>query len=376
MSRGAVKTENMQALRAWAEVDASALRHNLAVVQRRTPDAGVIAITKADAYGHGVDIVIPELDAGVAMFGVASLDEARQLPAKRPVLLLGPCLPAERPDVIREGFIPSVSSYDEAKAYSELLEAGETMKMHFAVDTGMGRMGVWQDEFLEQFTKTLALENVHVEAIFTHLPCADEDAEFTDRQLSIYSELVSKVEARHGKYDCHVLNSAGIVNFPAWSGRFVRAGLMLYGVSPEEEFQKELRPVMKVCARVTLVRELGAGRSVSYGRTYITSRKCMAATLPIGYADGFPRTLSGRNAEVLIHGQRCPVLGRVTMDQIVVDISLVGDVAPGDEAVILGRQGEQEITARELANKAGTISWEILTGIQQRVVRIRTETEG
>lgn len=224
---------------------------------------------------------------------------------------------------------------------------------------------------------------MRVRGLTTHLPSADEDADFTERQLAGFSSLVGDVLKLWGNGEdapkVHALNSAGVLRFAGRlpSQGLMRPGLMLYGVAPEPCFQDELRPVMALKTRVRLVRDLPAGRGVSYGRTFVTKNSTRVATLGMGYGDGYPRGLSGKGADVLIAGRRCPLLGRVTMDQIMVDVtSLPGDLSPGEEVVVFGRQGESEVSVREVAEKAGTIPWEILTNISRRIPRLTRPLRG
>ncbi len=358
-------TETITGLRCWVEVNISALHHNANVLRSRTP-AGLMAVVKANAYGHGTAHVAGALEGMVAMFGVANLREAREVRSvsrKTPVFVLGTVLPCEREAIVREGFIPVVSGVEEALALSEF----GRVKLHLAIDTGMGRMGVWKDDALATAQAILQMPGVELAGVCSHLSCADSDADFTLAQLNSFESLAAAIAALSpGPLLLHVENSAATLAFPTHAGGIVRCGLALYGVSPIAEFQHLFRPVLVWKTRVLLVREMEAGRGVSYGRTYVTDRKMHIATLAVGYADGYPRALSGSGAAVLIKGVRCPVVGRVTMDQIMVDVSEVAGVVPGDEAVLLG----DDIHANELAEKAGTIPWDIFTGIGQRVARI------
>jgi alanine racemase len=239
----------------------------------------------------------------------------------------------------------------------------------------MGRIGIWESEVLEQAREIAAIPKLAVAGIASHLPVADEDEEFTTQQLARFYELVASLRAVGLRNSIvHVENSAGIIGFSAQAGDLVRAGLALYGSSPIPAFQRELRPVLTWMTRVTLVRDVGPGRGISYGRTFITSRPTRIATLAVGYADGFQRHLSNCGAEVLIQGRRCAVLGRVTMDQILVDVTGLNGVEAGTESVIIGKQGDEEILAEELARKSGTIPWEIFTGIGNRVVRVEMDS--
>ncbi len=356
--------------RCWAEIDHAALRHNLRALRAHVPQSAMLAVVKANAYGHGLAAVVRTLAECVVFFGVANLAEAREVARvapRTPVLLLGAALPEERAAVVREGFIPAISSVAEAAAYAAL---APRVQVHLAVDTGMGRMGVWEAEALATAQQMLAMPSLQITGLCSHLPVADEDDAFTREQLARFYALVEKLRAL-GLRDAtiHVENSAGLLAFPAQAGGLVRAGLALYGVSPRAEFQSKLEPALTWKSRVLLVREMGVGRGVSYGRTFLTPQPMRVATLAVGYADGYPRQASGR-AQVLLHGQRCAVLGRVTMDQIMVDVTALPTVTPGEEAVLLGQQGSAEIPATELAEWGGTIAWDIFTGIGSRVGRV------
>lgn len=359
--------------RTWAEIDTAALRHNVAVVRAQVGErVRIMAVVKADAYGHGVGIVVPALAEFVDTFGVANVAEARamrELAEAHPIFILGPALPEERAEIVERRFLPFVSDLEEARAYAALA-GSEPLDVHLKLDTGMGRIGIWQDEALETVRAIRALEGIRIAGLASHLPVADEDAAFTRAQLEHFETLVAQLRADGLTSPViHVENSAGIIGFPAHAGDMVRPGLMLYGSSPVPAFQPELRAALTWKTRVVLVREVGEGRSVSYGRTFTTDRPTRIATLAVGYADGYRRHLSGKCADVLIRGERCAVLGRVTMDQILADVTALPEAAVGEEAVLLGAQGREEILASELAEKAGTIAWEIFTGIGPRVVR-------
>ncbi|TSA37217.1 MAG: alanine racemase [Verrucomicrobiaceae bacterium] len=355
-------------LRSWAEVDPDALRHNLSLVRRMVgPHPEILAVVKANGYGHGTEPVVKSLSGDVAVFGVANLLEARAVRSAntvRDVMLLSPCLPAEREEAVKEGLIVTVSSAAEAKDFA----ACGSVRANFKIDTGMGRVGAWWEEAGSELKKMPA--GVVVHSISTHLPSSDEDERFTRGQLEGFFRLVETLKKLVPGAKIHSLNSAGIMKFPEHAADIVRAGLILYGSSPLPEIAAQCRPALTWKTRVTLIRELPAGAGVCYGRTFITPRPMRTAVLAVGYADGFPRQVSGRGASVLIGGKKCPVLGRVTMDQIVVDISEIDSVLPGDEAVLIGHQGAGTITAEELAVQAGTISWHIFTGINCRVARV------
>jgi alanine racemase len=210
-----------------------------------------------------------------------------------------------------------------------------------------------------------------VHSVSTHLPASDEDRDFTRGELAAFTQLIGQMRASTpGNYRVHVLPSAGVLAFADHGFDLVRTGLMLYGISPLPGFQESLRPVMTWKTRIALVREMPAGSSISYGRTFITPHRMRVATLSAGYADGYPRHLSNRGAAVLVRGRRCPLLGRVTMDLMMIDVSQVSEATAGEEVVLLGRQGSEEISAKELAERAGTITWEITTRVGSRVRRV------
>ena len=325
--------------RCWAEVDLAALRHNVGVVRERIgPAADILAIVKADAYGHGMIPVARALATRqVAAFGVANVAEAAALLEALPearITLLSPALPDERPEVVRLGLRPWVSSLAEVLDYAKLaVEArgptGEPFDLEIKVDTGMGRMGVLEEGFEALRRAVVRLRALRLSGIVTHLPSADEDERFTTGQLARFDPLQARLPPGAS---FHAQNSAGVISYPLRGRTTVRPGLMLYGSSPVPSFQRSLRPVLALKTRVTLVRELPPGRGISYGRTFITPRAMRVGTLAAGYADGYPRHLSNAKADALVRGQRCAVLGRVTMDQIMIDLSALPAVEAGEEA--------------------------------------------
>jgi len=360
--------------RCWAEIQLDALRHNAAFARNLAgPGGQIMGVVKADAYGHGLAGVARALAPSVDFLGVANVAEAlrvRQAGVADPDLfLLGPALEWERPVVVEHAFIPEISSVAEAEAYDLLAaSSGRRLRVHLVLDTGMGRIGFLDPaEILAHWWRWQHLE---IEGVATHLPSADEDPEFTREQLARFASIVRLLRERG--LPCrhvHAANSAGLLGYGHDPCTLFRPGLLLYGISPLPEWQDRLYPALAWKTRVTLVRDLPPGHGVSYGREFTTTREpfTRVATLAAGYGDGYPRQLSGNGADVLVGGRRCPLLGRVTMDQIMVDVTELGDtVCPGDEAVLLGG----DITATELARKAGTIPWHLLTGITRRVARL------
>jgi alanine racemase len=357
--------------RAWAEVDLYALAHNVGVAVRAGGHP-IMAVLKAGAYGHGLEEVARAL-AGhpdVAFYGVANVGEARRIAragVRKPIYLLGATWAGEREEIVARGWVPCLSTLEEAAHFDRLAEAaGKNLVVHVAVDTGMGRGGFVAAELPARMQELEAFPNLHLDGIGSHLPSADEDREFTLSQIACFERVVAATGGADRWRWRHLFNSAGLLGYHCQATNLTRPGLMLYGHAPIEAAAKaELRTVMTLKARVSLIRELPAGHGVSYGRTFITTRPTRVATLGIGYGDGYPRHLSGQGAEVLLGGKRVPVLGRVTMDQIMVDATGLA-ISEGDEAEIFGPNVELE----SLAAKAGTIAWEILTRVTARVARV------
>jgi alanine racemase len=355
--------------RCWTEIDRAALQHNAKVVRDRIGSAQLLAVVKANAYGHGLMGVAETLAEQAQLFGVANLEEAIALREKfhLPVIILGPSLPEEMATIVERGFIPTISTFDEAQAFDRV---GRTA-INFKIDTGMGRMGAVESEAVEIFKRVAALPKVDIHSVSTHMPVSDVDADYTREQLVRFRKVVEQLRAAvPGGYKAHVLQSAGTLAFNNPTFEIVRAGIILYGISPLPEFQKLLRPAMTWKTRIGLVREMPKGASISYGRTFITPKPMRVATVTAGYADGYPRHLSNRGADVLVHGKRCALLGRVTMDLMVIDISHLPNVDVGEEVVLMGKQGNEDVCCTELGEKAGTITWEITTRVGQRVKRV------
>jgi alanine racemase len=358
--------------RCWAEIDTEALRRNASKVRERIGSAELLAVVKANAYGHGMIGVAEALARDVQLFGVANIEEAIALRAAlpHPIMILGPALPQERVEIARRDIIPTISTLEEAEDFNRLAE-GRKVSVNFKVDTGMGRVGVPEGVALSLFEKVSKLSRLHIHSVSTHMPVSDEDAGYTRDQLARFRRVVENFRARvPGDYKAHVLQSAGTLGFADRPFEIVRAGIMLYGISPLPDQQSILEPALAWKTRIGLVRDLPKDTSISYGRTFITAKPMKVGTITAGYADGYPRHLSNRNAAVLVRGRRCALLGRVTMDLMVIDLSDVRDAAAGDEVVLMGKQGDAEISCSELADRAGTITWEIITRIGSRVRRV------
>jgi len=370
----------MVAYRCWAEVDLSALRGNLAWIRHRA-GAGVkiITVVKADAYGHGLkQIAALLMQSGTDIFGVANLTEAqaiRSVGQGWPILMLGACLPEEVDTAVRDDVMPTISSLEEAHAFeAAAAKRRKCALVHVKVDTGMGRLGVSAARAVELVQEVAALPHLSLAGLYTHFASAEDDAAFSRRQRQRFGEVLEALKAKQLPL-IHANNSAALLHEPDSVYGGIRPGLLVYGILPSGKrrlkaaWQKHVHPALSLHCRVSLVKEVARGDSLSYGRTFIAKKTMRVATLTAGYGDGYPRAASGQ-AEVLIHGRRCRVLGRVTMDQILVDVSAVPSAKVGDEVVLIGKQGHEEISATELAGWGGSVPWEILTGITYRVPRV------
>ncbi|WP_274364188.1 alanine racemase [Paenibacillus thermotolerans] len=368
-----------------AEVDLDALRHNLGEFRRALgPDIRLMAVVKANAYGHGAVKVAEEaLDFGVTYLAVAFLDEALELRRHgigAPLLVLG-YTPPEAADVAREHDV-TLTVFDRsmlraaAESYAASAEAGP-LRVHVKIDTGMGRIGIPDErEACEFIEEALDTKGVLVEGLFTHYAAADEaDKSYTRSQHDKFERVVAHFRGKGVTFPyLHAGNSATGIDTPEWTYNMLRLGIGMYGLYPSQEVNRErvsLRPVMSLKTGVVMVKELPPGSGISYGVNYVTRGRERIATLPIGYADGYTRLLNGK-ADVLVHGNRAPVVGNICMDQCMVrlDGAAADEVSVGDEVVLFGRQGAESITADELAEKLGTINYEITCMLSHRVPRV------
>jgi len=364
-------------------VDLERLQHNFRAIRDVVPGStGILCAVKGDAYGHGAVTCARALEvAGADWFGVALVEEGRTLRragVSRPILCLGGVGPAGAEAAIHHRLTPMISDLGEAERINEAAgRRREPYGIHLKVDTGMGRLGVPLPHW-ERFLDRIAdLKWIRVDGIASHLAVSEcapgtEGRVFTDEQGRRFLDAVQTARGRGLRPALlHLANSGAILEHPKLHFDLVRPGLLLYGYSPAgPDCSLDVKPVMSVQTQVLVVRDLPQGVSVSYGQSWVTPRPSRIATLPVGYADGYPRALSGK-AEVLIHGHRAPVRGRVCMDLCMVDVTDVPvPVAPGDEVVLLGEQGEDAISAWELAGWADTIAYEILAGFSERVPRV------
>ena len=361
----------------YVKIDLDIIRSNFEAVAAKT-GVPVMAIVKADAYGHGAVQVAKLLEGKCAFFGVSSMLEAlelRQAGLKTPILILGQTPVSAFPLAIREGIRPTIFHYESAVELSRAAqEAGVDAPFHFAVDTGMSRIGFQADrESAQLCAKIAGLPGLKPEGIFSHFATADcadlsrsrEQAKRFDSFCAALEELGVHVPIRH------MNNSAGLMNFDSHY-EMVRSGIVTYGLYPSREVAPELLPLEPALtwhSRVTHVKTLEPGREISYGGTFVTTRPTVVATIPVGYADGYRRSLSGK-FYVLIHGKRAPILGRICMDQMMVDVTEIPDVRLNDKVVLVGRDGDEVITMEDIAAAADSFNYEFVCGISRRVPRL------
>jgi alanine racemase len=367
-----------QKYRSWVEVDLDHFTRNWAEM-RRLVGSGVriLQVVKADAYGHGaIEISNVALKNGAAMLGVANADEAVQLRVSgitAPILILSPSTNSEINEIIKYNLVPSVSDLNFAQELQKKCKKADLrVPIHIEVDTGMGRGGTMHHEAFKMIGEILDLPNLFLEGIFTHLSSSEVMEDYNRMQWSLFRKLLDKLdgEAIHIPVK-HMANSGAILNFSEFHLDMVRPGLMSYGIYPSAETKTKasLCPVMCFKTRVVLIKEFPKGYSIGYGRSYITDKPTKVATIPVGYGDGYGRILSNRG-EALIRGSRTPVIGRVSMDMCTLDVTHIPDCQIGDEVVLMGRQGQECISADDLAAKLNTISYEILCALGKRAPRI------
>lgn len=369
--------------RAWAEVSLPQLRKNFSVIKNLNSDSTeIMAVVKADAYGHGDEQIIRCLadDCGVKYFAVSNLDEAiavRKFCPQAEILILGYTPPEYAHEISMYNIIQGVVSADYAESLAK--NTLEPIRCHIKIDTGMGRIGLKYEkpeDCAHEIVKIMAIEKVCVEGIYTHFAVADSDSPdniaYTDRQekfiLDTYDCLVNRgIRLKH----VHFMNSAATCYRNSPKSTLSRAGIILYGLHPDIslDIPNGLEPIMELKAVISQVKSVEAGQCISYGRTFVTTDEMRIATVTIGYADGYSRLLSSKG-EILVHGKRCPIVGRVCMDQLMIDVSAVPEAESGDIVTLIGKDGDDIITADELASIYGTIGYEVVCGISKRVPRI------
>lgn len=357
----------------WVEVDLDAIEHNVREIARHT-QSEIMAVVKADGYGHGaVPVARTALEAGATWLGIATVEEGvtlRRAGIDAPALIFGYVPPSQAEALVRHDLRAAVYDLDFARALSAV---GGHARVHLKVDTGMGRIGVRPDQAVAFAQELTALPGIELEGVFTHFSTADEpECDFAQRQLDAFTEVLEALKAAGIEPKVrHACNSAGILLLPQGHYDLVRAGIVIYGLPPDPDvdWPLELRPALSWRTQVSMVKTVEAEMPISYGRTYQTSGQERIATLPVGYADGFFRSLSNRG-HVLIKGRPCPIVGRVCMDQTMVRVPDDVDVRPGDEAILIGVQGNERISANDLARAVGTINYEIVCAISKRVPRL------
>ena len=366
----------------YARVDLGAIKHNVTIIKEHIGnEAAFCAVVKADAYGHGAVMVSKAaLEAGAKWLAVAIPEEAAPLREEgidAPILVLGPASLGQWRKAAELGLsmvVTSMACIDNAHTVAR--ETGRAMKLHIKVDTGMNRVGVRDKEVLSGVLDIIAKEDgLILEGLMSHFAAADEaDKSYTQMQHRRFLEFADMVKKHGFSPICHISNSGAAIDCPELAHDMVRVGIAMYGCYPSDEVDKKLKlwPAMSLYTQISHIKTISRGDKVSYGCTFTADEDMRIATLPIGYADGFNRLLSNRG-EVLIGGQRARVLGRVCMDQILVDISHIPGVALHDEAVVIGRQGGDEISADDIAAMIGTINYEVLCAISPRVPRLYIE---
>ncbi len=361
----------------FAVIDLDAIAYNVAALKARVgPGAALWAVVKANAYGHGaVPVARAALAAGASRLAVARIREGvelRQAGIEAPILVMGYHLPNEAEAAVAHDLIMTVNDVAFARALDDQArDAGKTTPIHVKVDTGMGRFGLLPEELLDFLESVTRFPHLELEGLWTHFATADEpDKGFARQQFAMFRYAAFLARDRFEIPMLHAANSAAILDLPETYLDAVRPGIAIYGLYPSGEVSMDaaLRPALTLVSHVGRVRTLPPGASVSYGRTFIARRHTRVALLPIGYGDGIHRLLSNRG-QVLIRGQRAPIIGRVCMDNIMVDVSAIEGVQEGDEAVLIGRQGDEVITAEEVAAWAQTINYEVTTALMPRVYR-------
>lgn len=380
-----VRKDQQQMLRetlrpAWAEIDLDNIRYNINSIKKKVGARQIIGIVKADAYGHGaVEVARILIENEVASLGVATLQEAitlREAGFTCPIIMLGLTPWAYDSEIIDYDITPVVASYMDTRVLSTLaVQKKKTIDVLLAVETGMGRIGfVPTKGSITEITGICQLPNIKIRGIFSHFATADEEnKEFSHQQIKNFAVFKNDLEAAGVPIPFRTLaNSAAIMELPESYYEAVRPGIILYGCYPSDQVDRSklsIRPAMALKANIVFIKKVPADTSISYGRTFTTKRESIIATLPLGYADGYPRALSGKG-RVLVHGQYAPLVGNICMDQCMIDVTDIPGVRKYDEVVLIGTQGENTILADEIAEKTSTINYEIVCRIGDRIPRV------
>lgn len=368
-------------LRCYAEISLEAIGHNIREVKKRLPEGvKLLGVVKANAYGHGAVPVASYLENQVDYFATATIEEAIELRKNgisAPILILGYVSPSQYGDLVEYDITQTIDSYAQALALEkEAARQNRKAKAHLAVDTGMTRIGFQVTEHdADEAAKIADLPHIELEGMFTHFSCADqEDKTYCSMQMEKYDKMTALLAERGVTIPLrHICNSAGIMEFDDHRFEMVRSGIITYGIYPSEEVKKErldLIPALSWKSHVIHVKEVGPGIGVSYGATYVTEKPMTRiATVSAGYADGYPRALSNQGC-VLIHGKKAPIIGRICMDQMMVDVTDIPDVQVEDVVTLVGTDGDETITIEEIANPAARFDYEMLCDISSRVTRV------
>ena len=364
-------------LKTWAEINLAAVRFNIKNIQKKLgKNIELMAIVKCNAYGHGaIEVSRQALNLGVKALGVSSLYEGielRNIFKDIPIIVLSSGMSGQAEEFIEHNLSPVVCSWQMTNALAESSrKRGTRAKVHIKVDTGMGRIGVWHaraDEFIRQVYK---MPDIEIEGVCSHFATSDEqNLDFAIQQLEWFNRCLERIKDLPIRFK-HISNTGAIFNLPEANLNMVRPGLSIYGVSPSEYVKgaEKLKPALSLKTKVAFLKTIPKGRTLSYARTYKTGEEMKVATLPVGYGDGYPRFLSNKG-HVLIRGRKARILGAVTMDQTMVDVTDIKDVKTEDIAVLIGKQGNEEISATEVARMSGTIPYEIFTSINKRVQKV------
>ncbi len=367
------------ALLTWAEIDLGAIRHNIRAIRAHIgEDVALMAVVKANAYGHGaVPVAKSALQAGADWLAVNRVEEGvalRQAGIKARILVFGYCLPQQADLVIEHSLTPTVTSLETARSLAKQLPSTDTpFAIHLKIDTGMGRLGLLPSELSAFVAALRQFPMLQVEGVFSHLAVADEaNTTFNHTQFQVYKESISIIQAAGIEPSIrHIANSATTMAYPAMHQHLIRLGIAMYGLYPSNELNwpVSLKPAMTLKTRVARLRTLPPHATVGYGRTFTVQTPTPIALAPVGYGDGYPRLCSNRGA-MLVNGQRAPIAGRVSMDQTSLDVSKIQDIQENDEVVVFGKQGDAHIPAEEVAQWAETINYEIITRLAARVPRV------
>jgi alanine racemase len=367
-------------MRVRADINLDAIHHNLQQVKSKiNKNSKLMAVIKADGYGHGAGMIAKYCDDVIDSYAVAIVEEGialRQEGFTKPILLLGYTHPSQYEDLLKYNLTPAIFSFDMAKPLSDLgVKAGKTLKVHIKLDTGMSRIGFVDNSVgVEEVVKISKLPNIEIEGIFSHLARADEkDKIYANAQFQRFTNFYNKLKVQGVNIPIrHISNSAAIMELQSMNLELVRSGIITYGLYPSEEVDKgelSLVPAMELKTHISYIKTLPSGVAVGYGGTYVTKGETVVATIPVGYADGYPRSLSNKG-EVIINGKRASIIGRICMDQFMVDVTHIPNVKVGDTVTLMGRDKEEFIPCEEVANLAGSFNYEFVCDISKRVPRV------